>query len=145
MFGPMAKWVAQIDDAARIPELVSQAFHRAVGGRPGPVVIALPEDMLTDHAEVAKMPAPYKIVQPYPGVADLEAMRELLAMARQPLMILGGGGWTAAAVRRHPRCSPRPTTCRSAPRSAARTCSTTPIPTMPAMSASASTRRWASA
>ena len=97
MFGPMAKWVAQIDDAARIPELVSQAFHRAVSGRPGPVVIALPEDMLTDHAEAEDV-APYKIVQPYPGVADLEAMRGLLSHARQPLMILGGGGWTAAAV-----------------------------------------------
>ena len=97
MFGPLAKWVAQIDDAARIPELVSQAFHRAVGGRPGPVVIALPEDMLTDHAEAEDV-APYKIVQPYPGVADLEAMRGLLSHARQPLMILGGGGWTAAAV-----------------------------------------------
>ena len=97
MFGPMAKWVAQIDAAARIPELVSQAFHRAVSGRPGPVVIALPEDMLTDHAEAEDV-APYKIVQPYPGVADLEAMRGLLSHARQPLMILGGGGWTAAAV-----------------------------------------------
>src|SRR5512134_2419910 len=97
MFGPMAKWVAQIDHAARIPELVSQAFHRAVAGRPGPVVIALPEDMLTDHAEAEDV-APYKIVQPYPGVADLEAMRGLLSHARQPLMILGGGGWTAAAV-----------------------------------------------
>ncbi|HEY7689707.1 MAG TPA: thiamine pyrophosphate-binding protein [Dongiaceae bacterium] len=97
MFGPMAKWVAQIDDAARIPELVSQAFHRAVAGRPGPVVIALPEDMLTDHAEAEDV-APYKIVQPYPGVADLEAMRGLLSHAKQPLMILGGGGWTAAAV-----------------------------------------------
>jgi len=97
MFGPLAKWVAQIDDAARIPELVSQAFHRAVGGRPGPVVIALPEDMLTDHAEAEDV-APYKIVQPYPGVADLEAMRGLLSHARQPLMILGGGGWTASAV-----------------------------------------------
>jgi acetolactate synthase-1/2/3 large subunit len=97
MLGPMAKWVAQIDDAARIPELVSQAFHRAVAGRPGPVVIALPEDMLTDHAEAEDV-APYKIVQPYPGVADLEAMRGLLSHARQPLMILGGGGWTAAAV-----------------------------------------------
>jgi acetolactate synthase-1/2/3 large subunit len=97
MFGPLCKWVAQIDDPARIPELVSQAFHRAVGGRPGPVVIALPEDMLTDHAEAEDV-APYKIVQAHPGVADLEAMRGLLGNARRPLMILGGGGWTAAAV-----------------------------------------------
>src|SRR5512134_620384 len=53
MYGPMAKWVAEIDDAARIPEYVSQAFHRAVNGRPGPVVLALPEDMLTDQVDVA--------------------------------------------------------------------------------------------
>src|SRR5262250_2406971 len=53
MFGPLAKWVAQIDHAARIPELVNQAFHRAVNGRPGPVVLALPEDMLTEHAAIA--------------------------------------------------------------------------------------------
>ena len=49
----MVKWVAEIDDAHRIPELVSQAFHRAVNGRPGPVVLALPEDMLTDVVECA--------------------------------------------------------------------------------------------
>ena len=53
MFGPMAKWVAEIDDAARIPEYVSQAFHRAVNGRPGPVVLALPEDMLVERVAVA--------------------------------------------------------------------------------------------
>src|SRR6185295_6734195 len=53
MYGPMTKWVAEIDDAARIPEYVSQAFHRAVNGRPGPVVLALPEDMLTDRVDVA--------------------------------------------------------------------------------------------
>ena len=53
MFGQMAKWVVQIEETARIPELMSQAFHRAVNGRPGPVVIALPEDMLTDSAKVA--------------------------------------------------------------------------------------------
>ena len=53
MFGPLAKWVVRIDEAERIPELVSQAFHRAMSGRPGPVVVVLPEDMLTDTAEVA--------------------------------------------------------------------------------------------
>src|SRR5262245_57187108 len=52
MFGPLTKWVAQIEDARRIPELVSQAFHRAMSGRPGPVLLALPEDMLTDEVEV---------------------------------------------------------------------------------------------
>ncbi len=62
MFGQMAKWVVEIEDAARIPELISQAFHRAVNGRPGPVVVALPEDMLTDMVDVADTP-PYKRVE----------------------------------------------------------------------------------
>ena len=97
MFGPLAKWVAQIDDAARIPELVSQAFHRAMAGRPGPVVIALPEDMLTEQVDVADA-GPYKTVRPHPGAADLEAMRDLIAKAERPFMLLGGGGWSADAV-----------------------------------------------
>ena len=54
MFGQMAKWVAQIEDARRIPELISQAFHTALNGRPGPVVLALPEDMLVDEVEVRR-------------------------------------------------------------------------------------------
>ena len=58
MFGPMTKWVAQIDDARRIPEFISRAFFTATSGRPGPVVLALPEDMLTDTAEVPDAP-PY--------------------------------------------------------------------------------------
>lgn len=98
MFGQMAKWVVQIDDAARIPELVSQAFHRAVNGRPGPVVIALPEDMLTSHAAVNDAPA-YKQVQMHPGADQLADMKALIEQAERPLMIVGGGGWTAEAVR----------------------------------------------
>jgi acetolactate synthase-1/2/3 large subunit len=98
MFAPLAKWAAQIDDPARIPELVSQAFHRAVAGRPGPVVIALPEDMLTDTADVEDA-CPYKIVRPHPGDDELMAMREMLAKASRPFVLLGGGGWSADAVR----------------------------------------------
>ncbi|GIK98101.1 MAG: thiamine pyrophosphate protein [Alphaproteobacteria bacterium] len=97
MFGEMAKWVAQIDDAARIPELVSQAFHRAVAGRPGPVVIALPEDMLTSVAEVEDA-GPYKTVRPHPGAAEMAELREMLQAAERPFVILGGGGWSAKAV-----------------------------------------------
>ncbi|WIM10630.1 thiamine pyrophosphate-binding protein [Enhydrobacter sp.] len=96
MFGQMAKWVAQIEDARRIPELVSQAFHRAVNGRPGPVVLALPEDMLTDEVEVADA-GPYKIARGAPAAEDMAALRKLLDAARQPMVILGGGGWTAEA------------------------------------------------
>ena len=94
MFAPLAKWAAAIDESARVPELVSRAFHVAVSGRPGPVVLALPEDMLTSEADVADARR-YVAAQPRPG--DLGAFRELLAGAERPLAILGGGGWTAAA------------------------------------------------
>lgn len=98
MFGQMAKWVVQIDDAARIPELVSQAFHRAINGRPGPVVVALPEDMLTSHASIDDAPA-YKAVEIHPGREQLHDMANLIEKAERPLMIVGGGGWNAEAVR----------------------------------------------
>jgi len=98
MFAPLAKWVVQINDVRRIPELVSQAFHRAVGGRPGPVVVALPEDMLTDRAEVEDA-GPYKTVRPHPGADELAQMRARLAKAERPFLLLGGGGWTEQAVR----------------------------------------------
>jgi acetolactate synthase-1/2/3 large subunit len=96
MYGQMAKWVAQIDRAERIPEFVSHAFHAAVSGRPGPVVLALPEDMLVSQAVVADA-APYARVKAHPGIADLERMRELLEAAQRPLVILGGGDWSADA------------------------------------------------
>jgi len=97
MFGPLAKWVAEIDDARRIPELVSQAFHRAVNGRPGPVVIALPEDMLTDRVAAADA-GPYKPVQAHPGAEEIAQLRKLLEAAKRPFVLLGGGGWNAQAV-----------------------------------------------
>ena len=94
MFGSMAKWVAQIDRADRIPEYVARAFATATSGRPGPVVLALPEDMLSSEADVTDA-RPFQPVQPHPG--DLGALRELLAGAERPLAILGGAGWTPAA------------------------------------------------
>ena len=96
MFGQMAKWVAQIDRADRVPEYVSRAFHTAVSGRPGPVVLALPEDMLTDTAAVANT-APYQRVAANPGGGDIHKLREMLAQAHRPLVILGGGDWNAEA------------------------------------------------
>ncbi|CAI3800854.1 Acetolactate synthase isozyme 2 large subunit [Pseudomonas sp. MM221] len=97
MFGQMAKWVVQIDDAARIPELVNQAFQRAISGRPGPVVIALPEDMLTDLVQVADA-RPAQRVEAAPAPQALDELQALLAKARRPLVIAGGGGWNDQAV-----------------------------------------------
>jgi len=98
MFGPMTKWVAQIDDASRIPEFISRAFYTATSGRPGPVVLALPEDMLTDVADVADA-QPYKRQTVAPGDESLRQFHALLTAARKPLLIVGGGGWNDAARR----------------------------------------------
>ena len=97
MFGQMAKWVGQIEQADRIPEMVSHAFHLATSGRPGPVVLALPEDMLRDPSPAADV-APAQRVQSHPGPQQMAALRELLAGAKRPLVMLGGGGWSAQAV-----------------------------------------------
>ncbi|MBV9834092.1 MAG: thiamine pyrophosphate-binding protein, partial [Alphaproteobacteria bacterium] len=96
MFGPLTKWSAQIEDARRIPELVSQAFHRAVSGRPGPVLLALPEDMLTDEVEVPDA-RQYSVVRGAPAPEDMEKLRGMLEKAQRPVIMLGGGGWTKQA------------------------------------------------
>ncbi|MGE4219250.1 MAG: thiamine pyrophosphate-binding protein [Alphaproteobacteria bacterium] len=95
-YGAICKWVCQIETADRIPELVSQAFHRAMSGRPGPVAVALPEDMLRDMVEVADA-QPYLVARPGADPLDIERMRALLAQAKRPLMVLGGAGWSQAA------------------------------------------------
>ena len=96
MFAPLAKWVVEIDDPRRIPELVGRAWRTATSGRPGPVVISLPEDMLreTCAAPDTEIAPP---VQASPAAAAMTALRARLAAAARPLMILGGGAWTAAA------------------------------------------------
>ncbi|RWC00415.1 thiamine pyrophosphate-binding protein [Mesorhizobium sp.] len=98
-FGDIAKWVVEIDDAARIPEFVTRAFAVATSGRPGPVVISLPEDMLTSLAE-APAALPYTPVETRPGEAELDALEKLLNKAKRPFVILGGTRWDAAAVAR---------------------------------------------
>ncbi len=98
MFNPLAKWVAQIDRAERIPELVARAFTVATAGRPGPVVLALPEDMLVDEVEVPDA-RPYVRVRTSPGADELARLRDLVAGAERPLAIVGGGGWTEQAGR----------------------------------------------
>jgi acetolactate synthase-1/2/3 large subunit len=96
MYGHIAKWVDQIDDAARIPEMVSRAFHAATSGRPGPVVLALPEDMLTDMVTVADAPC-YRTFEAPPTLAAMEELQSMLAQAKQPLVLLGGGAWSREA------------------------------------------------
>ena len=97
MFNSMAKWVAQIESAERIPELLARAFSVATAGRPGPVVLALPEDMLVDEVDVAD-PGPYRPVHTHPGQEELEQLRDLLDQAERPLVIVGGGKWSAQAA-----------------------------------------------
>src|ERR1700756_3516334 len=98
MFAPLAKWVAQIDLAERVPELVNQAFQVATSGRPGPVVLALPAHMLRDY-RIAPVVGPYRPVRAHPGAADLAELRRLLVAAERPIMLVGGSGWTDEACR----------------------------------------------
>jgi len=112
MFGPVAKWAAQIELAERIPEYMARAFHVATSGRPGPVVLALPEDMLTDTVETGDAD-PYRPVQAVATAADVERVLALLAAAKRPLALIGGPGWTdeaAAAFRRFAEANDLPVT-----------------------------------
>lgn len=106
VFGSVAKWVVEIDDPARIPELVARAFHVACQGRPGPVVVALPEDMLTQEAEVADA-SPAEPVETHPGLAAMAQLQKRLWAAKNPVAILGGSRWNAAAVKSFARFSER--------------------------------------
>ena len=96
VFGSLAKWVAQIDQVERIPELVARAFRVTTSGRPGPVVLALPEDVLAEVADVADA-SPAVPAQAGPSTAELERVCELLAAAERPLVVVGGQPWTEAA------------------------------------------------
>ncbi|WP_188984183.1 thiamine pyrophosphate-binding protein [Pseudomonas matsuisoli] len=102
MFGSLAKWACEIDSIERIPEIVARAFSIAMSGRPGPVVVALPEEILFGSAIVADAPA-VRVTHAAPDAAALEELRGLLDDARQPLVIVGGTGWDAesgAALKR---------------------------------------------
>ena len=96
VFGSAAKWATQVEDAARLPEILARAFWVARSGRPGPVVVGLPEDVLSVEADVpdaARVP----VAAAAPRVADLERLRALLAEAWRPLVVVGEGGWSAEA------------------------------------------------
>ena len=101
MFGPgtlgMAKWVAEIERADRLPEYVARAFHTAMQGRPGPVVLVLPEDMLTTPTDAPVLPrAEPALAWPAPGA--LRDLRAMLVQAERPFMIVGGSGWSDESV-----------------------------------------------
>lgn len=99
VFSPMVKWATEIDDPDRIPEVMSRAMHATVSGRPGPVVISLPEDMLVQKTDVPDG-VPAAEITPYPGPGQMDELRAKLASARRPFVVLGGSGWTADAVTR---------------------------------------------
>ena len=96
VFGTMAKWATEIDDPSRIPEIVSRAFHTATNGRPGPVVIALPEDMLVERAMVpdALRAEP---METWPGLPDMNRLQQMLWAAKRPIALIGGSRWSETA------------------------------------------------
>ena len=96
VFGSIAKWATEIDDPARIPEIVSRAFYTACNGRPGPVVVALPEDMLVERVAVPDAPA-FEPVETWPGLADMAKLQKLLWAAKSPIVLVGGSRWSEAA------------------------------------------------
>lgn len=96
MLGPLTKWVAEIPSADRVPEFVARAFHTAVSGRPGPVALALPEDMLTERMEAVDT-GPYQKTEAAPRPEDMQRLAEILSSAERPLAVIGGGGWTDEA------------------------------------------------
>jgi acetolactate synthase-1/2/3 large subunit len=95
-FGSIAKWATEIDDPARVTEIVSRAFYTATSGRPGPVVIGLPQDMLTERI-TSPAPLPFEPVETWPGAPGMAELARLIAAAERPLLILGGSRWTEAA------------------------------------------------
>ncbi len=105
-FGGIAKWATEIDDPARIPEIVSRAFHIATSGRPGPVVIALPEDMLVAEAAVADAP-PFRPIETHPGLTQMAELQKRFWAAERPIVLAGGSRWSEAAVERLIRFSER--------------------------------------
>jgi acetolactate synthase-1/2/3 large subunit len=99
VFGSMTKWATEIDDPARVPEIVSRAFYTAANGRPGPVVVAIPEDMLVERVAVDDAP-PFAPIETSPGATEMQKFAELLGGARAPIVLLGGSRWSQDACDR---------------------------------------------
>jgi len=99
MFQPVAKWVAEISEPDRVPEMINRAFHEALSGRRGPVVLALPENVLSAEVKVpVQIAKPANPPQVAPSAQDMQKLTSLLENAKRPLVILGGSGWHAKAV-----------------------------------------------
>jgi acetolactate synthase-1/2/3 large subunit len=98
VFGSMTKWTAEVDHASRITEFVSRAFYTASSGRPGPVVVALPKDVLSERTSVANAPA-FEPVETSPGEEEMTKLSELLVESKNPLFVLGGSRWSETARR----------------------------------------------
>ncbi len=96
MYGALAKWVTQVDDPGQIPEVMAQAFQTALSDRPGPVVVALPEDMLREPSGADDV-SPYEIKSVRLDPGDIERLHHILGDAQRPMVMVGGGGWTDAA------------------------------------------------
>ncbi|WP_323847105.1 thiamine pyrophosphate-binding protein [Microbulbifer magnicolonia] len=107
MYGGIAKWVAEIDSAGRMAEYVQRAFAVARAGRPGPVVLALPEDMLRETAPPPRLSTPPRPAHPAPDKTDIELLTRLLAESRRPLVICGEARWSEARKRLHAWCESR--------------------------------------
>ena len=138
-YGPIAKHVEQVHDATRLPEVMSRAFHTACNGRPGPVVVVLPEDMLEECAKVEDLPA-RQALKLSPNAADMARFTELLSQAKRPILLAGG----ATGMRPHVlHCTnlPRAGNCRWRLRGATRMFLIIPIPTTSVTSESVSIRR----
>jgi acetolactate synthase-1/2/3 large subunit len=113
VFGGIAKWAAEIDSTDRIPEYMARAFHVATSGRPGPVVLSLPEDMLAAAADIADA-VPYRRTESIPATAQLDDLRRLLEAAEAPIMLVGGPLWSDAAaadIRRFAEANGLPAAC----------------------------------
>ena len=99
LFSSFVKWSAVIRSTERIPEYVSHAYHAAKNGRPGPVVLGLPEDMLSSMGNAADA-KPARFAAPAPSAADVEELKAVLAKAKRPVMIIGGPGWSREIQRK---------------------------------------------
>jgi hypothetical protein len=138
VFGSMTKWTVEVDDPHRITEFISRAFYTACSGRPGPVVVALPKDVLCERVSIANAP-PFEPVETSPGDEEMARLGELLAEAKNPLFVLGGSRWSEFTN------SPSEPGCRSPPAIAARRCSTPCIRSTPAISVSGLIQNWSRA